>query len=293
MNITNSLVFEYAKNLGFGDIRFADAGGGIPAPSGDIVRIGSFLEGAKTLIVLFAEYLPALKEPQGFMALSPYYIASNFAYNAANRLVDFLRDMGARAVLLTSISAKAAALRTGGFIGENGFYYHDRFGSFTCIQTILTDCCGPEEYRTEKSCLHCGKCKKGCPSSAVGKLTECVRQHMHGIVPEHLRGGVYELFGCEKCQTACPVNSKERSEPYKFKLESLLGGDCTARLKELTGPNMARSRRIISQAALYAANSKAYHVSDILKELSQTAEEPVRTHALWAYNKLGEKDDNS
>lgn len=293
MGVTNSQIYGYAKSLGFGDVRFANAQGSVPAPSGDVVSFDSLLEGAKTLIVLFAEYLPARTASQGNMALSPYYIASNFAYTAAKRLLSFLEENGALTVRLTSISARAAALRTGGFIGDNGFYYHDRFGSFTCIQTILTDVTEPEEYEIKGACLHCGKCAGECPSNAVGNVDNCVRQHMHGVVPEALRGGVYELFGCEKCQAACPLNSKERSEPHELGLESLLGGECTGRLKELTGPNMARSRRIISQAALYAANTKAYHLAGKLKELSQTAEEPVKTHALWAYNKLGENHDNA
>jgi epoxyqueuosine reductase QueG len=293
MFVTNSAVIEYAKRLGFGDVRFAGINGPYPAPNGDIINLDSLLEGAKTLIVLFAQYLPALTAKDGSMALSPYYTASHFAYSAANRLVDFLQENGAHALRLSSISARAAALRTGGFIGENGFYYHDRFGSYTCIQTILADCGNPEEYKTEKQCLHCGKCLEGCPSNAMGEINGCVRQHMHGIVPEALRGGVYQLFGCEKCQDACPLNSKEKSVPHELSLESLLSGECTKELKELAGPNMARSRRIISQAALYAANTGAYHLAGKLKELSQTAEEPVKTHALWAYNKLGGKNDNS
>lgn len=293
MGVTNSEIIEYAKSLGFDDIRFAAAQGSVRAPGGDTVYLESLLEGAKTLIVLFAGYLPALKARQGYIALSPYYIASNFAYNAAKRLVDFIEERGSRAVRLTSISARAAALRTGGFIGENGFYYHDRLGSYTCIQTILADCCEPEEYKTEKKCLHCGKCRGGCPSNTVGEINGCVRQHMHGVVPEALRGGVYQLFGCEKCQDACPLNSKEKSAPHELSVESLLNGECTKELKDVAGPNMARSRRIISQAALYAANSKAYHLAGRLKELSQTAEEPVKTHALWAYNELGGKNDNA
>jgi epoxyqueuosine reductase QueG len=293
MSVTNSRVYEYARSIGIGDIRFAGVQGSVPVTNGDIVRLDSLLEGAKTLMVLFAEYLPSREAMPGHMALSPYYIASDFAYNAAKRLVNFLEENGARAVRLASISARAAALRTGGFIGDNGFYYHDAFGSFTCIQTILADCAEPAEYEKKDLCMHCGECRKGCPSKTVGNMDGCVRQHMHGIVPQNLRGGVYQLFGCEKCQTACPLNSKEKSVPYELGLESLLNGECTRQLKELIGPNMARSRRIISQAALYAANSKAYHLAGKLKELSQTAEEPVRTHALWAYNKLGEKDDNA
>ncbi len=292
MGVNNSKVIEYAKSIGLGDIRFAEAASPIPSPNGDLVRLDSLIEGG-TLIVLFADYLPAREASLGKMALSPYYIASDFAYNAAKRLVGFLKENGVSALLLTSISARAAALRTGGFIGENGFHYHDRFGSYTCIQTILAGCCGPEEYKTEKICLHCGKCKSGCPSNAIGKMDDCVRRHMHGVVPEALRGGVYQLFGCEKCQAACPQNCTALSAPLEFSLESLLSGECTGRLKELAGPNMARSRRIISQAALYAANSKAYDLAGKLKELSQTAEEPVKTHATWAYNELEGKNDNA
>lgn len=293
MSVTGRDIYEYAKALGFGDIRFASAEGAISSASGDSVRLGSLLEGAKTLIVLFADYLPAQQASQGNMALSPYYIASNLAYNAAKKLTLHLTENGAIALHVTSVSAKEAALRTGGFIGDNGFYYHDEFGSFTCIQTILTDAAEPQSYEQNRSCVHCGACKKGCPSNAVGNVHNCLRQHMHGIVPEHLRDGVYQLMGCEKCQSACPLNSKERSMPHEFSLRSLLSGESAAQLKELAGINMARPRRIISQAALYAANIKAYDAADKLKQLSQTAEEPVRTHALWAYNKLGETDDNA
>lgn len=293
MEITNALLTMQAKALGFDDIRFAQAGGSITATSGETVELSFLLPGVLSIIVLFKRYLPAGEPSKGSTALSPYYVASNIAYGGAKHLAEFIENGGGRALHTVSISAREAAMRTGGFIGDNGFYYHEEYGSYVCIQTILTDAAQPEEYDTGLAkCLHCGKCREGC--KGVGDINNCLRQHMHGVVPEHLRGGVYQLLGCEKCQNICPLNTAERSAPHEFSTLNLLEGKCTARLKELAGVNMARSRRIISQAALYAANSNAVETAGKLKELYENAEEPVRSHALWAYKKLtGDNDDNA
>ena len=103
------------------------------------------------------------------------------------------------------ISAKGAALRTGGFIGDNGFYFHKDFGSYVCIQTILTDAVEPlPAIPWNQACTHCGLCQKACPSGGVGQVENCARYHLCKQIPETLRGDVYQLFGCEKCQSAMP-----------------------------------------------------------------------------------------
>lgn len=292
MELSKDEISKQAKALGLDDIRYAKAGL-IPSKDGELLSLDSLLPGAECIIVLFARYLPALEPAEGYMALSPYYVASHRAHSGARRLAAFIESAGGRALHTSSISARAAALRVGGFIGDNGFYYHDIYGSFVCIQTILTDSVQPEEYAPLRSeCLHCGACHSGC--AGVGSIKECVRKHTDGLVPEALRGNVYQLLGCERCQSVCPLNTQERSAPNEFRLDELLEGRCTGRLKELAGANMARPRRIISQAALYAANSGAYELAAKLKELSLDADEPVRSHAGWAYNKLtGDGNDNA
>lgn len=292
MELTKAQISKQAEALGLDDIRYAKAGV-ISSVSGQKLSLDSLLPGATCIIVLFARYLPALEPAKGYMALSPYYVASHRAYGGARRLAAFIESEGGRALHTSSILAREAALRTGGFIGDNGFYYHDIYGSLVCIQTILTDSAQPEEYPSYRSeCLHCGACRRGC--AGVGSVESCVRKHMGGLVPEALRGNVYQLFGCERCQSACPLNTSERSAPHEFSLDDLLEGRCTEQLKELAGANMARSRRIMSQAALCAANSGAFELTAKLKELSQCAEEPVRSHAGWAHKKLaGDNDDNA
>lgn len=277
-----------ALNSGADDVRFADAHGSLAFREGDSANIASRLPGATSIVVLFAAYLPAKQgAPQGFMPLSAYYPASNRAYHAAKALCKLLGENCAAALHDTELPARAAALRTGGFVGDNGFYYHDRLGSYVAIQTILTDAFAPDEpVPAQNRCTHCGSCAAACPSSATQELSRCLRKHINREVPEALRCDIYQILGCEKCQSACPLNPPGRSDALIFPLEALLSGTATEELRALAGSNFVRRGRLQSQAALYAAATGYKQVLPQLFELSQTAIEPVRTHARWAYEKL-------
>jgi epoxyqueuosine reductase QueG len=124
----------------------------------------------------------------------------------------------------------------------------------------------------------------------VGDIQSCLRYHINGTVPEALRSDVYQLLGCEKCQTACPLNDDAQSEPVHFSLEEILSGGATAQLRGIAGPNMVRRGRLISQAALYAAATEQKQLLNRLKLLAENEAEPIRTHALWAIDKLSGED---
>ena len=288
MEISRRDMTEYARSLGIDDIRFASTDG-IKTLAGTAIELRSSND-INCIIVLFKAYLPAKSAQAGHMGLSSYYVASNAAYHAAKDLASYINSQGAQAVHTALISAREAALKTGGFIADNGFYYHEQYGSYVCIQTILTDAIQADirQQSTGNACLHCGACAAACPAGAVHDLRNCLRKHSNGLIPAHLRGDLYQLFGCEKCQSACPLNTRDKSTPHAFCLDELLKGQHTAELKALAGSNQARARRILSQAVLYAANTRAAHLLPKIETLSQTADEPVRTHALWAYHKLKE-----
>ncbi len=286
MELNKKQLSAFAKSLGFADIRFAGADDmreqkGLEQPR-------ALLRSAACIVVLFAPYRPAALPPEpGSMALSAYYIASNRSYHSARAVADYIKQHGAQALHTDGVSAKGAALRTGGFLGDNGFYYHPEFGSYVCIQTVLTDAFEPDGASQETDgCLHCGTCAAACPSQAVGGIERCLRYHMNGPVPEALRGDVYQLLGCEKCQSACPLNDAACGEPVSFTLEALLRNDATKALRELAGPNMARRGRVISQAALYAAATKQTQIVDTLRQLAENEDEPIATHARWAIDQL-------
>lgn len=287
MDLTKEQLNKYALSQGFADARFASAD-----DFGDCdVQPSSLMKDVSSIVVLFMAYRSADPAPKGSMALSPYYIASHASYHAARAVASYIEQHGAKAVHTTEVSAKGSAMRTGGCLGDNGFYFHPVFGSFVCIQTVLTDFCEPSVYEKDGiRCLHCGACASACPSQAVGDIQRCLRYHINGCVPESLRGDVYQLLGCEKCQSACPLNDDARSEAVCFPLETLLSGEATKELRGIAGPNMARRGRLVSQAALYAANTGQKQLLDQLKQLADNEDEPIRTHASWAVQKLNGED---
>lgn len=285
MELNKQALREYAKTIGFADIRFAGAD--------DMSEIAgrrqprTLMSNASAIVVLFAAYKPALPAEAGSMALSAYYIASHRSYHAARAVTEYIRRGGAQALHTDDISAKGAALQTGGFLGDNGFYYHPVFGSFVCIQTVLTDAFEPDEVSpVAGSCLHCGACAAACPSQAVGHVEQCLRYHSNALVPEALRSDVYQLLGCERCQMACPLNDTTRSMPVSFTLKQLLTGEATKVLRELAGPNMARRGRLISQAVLYTANTRQIRLLDLLTRIAENEAEPIAAHARWAIDQL-------
>ncbi len=279
MDIRHEEITAYALRLGINDVGFANTAAG---------RACEILPDASSVIVLFRRYLPAAPPPPDTIALSAYYIASHAAYLAAKELTTWLISRGAQAVHTTALPAKPAALQTCGFIGDNGFFFHPQYGSLVCIQTIVTNAVSAQPRANGPTeCLHCGVCAVACPSHAVGRLDLCLRNHMDGVVPESLRGDVYQLIGCERCQTACPLSSHDTSEPCAYPVDELLDGKHTKELKTLAGPNFVRQRRLVSQAVLYAAAAHLHHHLPRLRALAQTADEPVRTHARWACEYLG------
>ena len=277
MNIRHEEITAYARGLGIDDIGFADADSAARA----------LLPNASSVVVLFRRYLPAAPPPPDHIAMSAYYIASHAAYLAAKNMTTWLTSRGANAVHTVTLPAKPAALQTCGFIGDNGFFLHPQYGSLVCIQTVVTNAVFAQP-RTDgpSECLHCGACADACPSHAVGHRDLCLRYHIDGIVPEPLRGDIYQLIGCERCQTACPLNSHDTSAPCAYPVGELLAGKHTKELKALAGSNFVRQRRLMSQAVLYAAAAHLYQHLPRIRQLAETADEPVHTHARWACNFL-------
>jgi len=249
----------------------------------DAAVVGGDEKAGTSVIVLFCRYFAAPTARKGKMALSPYYVASNRGYSAAKKLTAHLQSLGAHAQHNTQIYPKTYALKHGGHIGKNGFYYHSEFGSMVNLQTIVTDCVTPDpDALSSSACLECGACFDAFPSGSVDNLQNCLRYHSNSLIPQHLRGDLYQLFGCERCQTACPQNSAETRETPSFSTDELIAGMHTKELKALAGSNMARANRISSQAALYAANTGQTSLIDALDELAQNAPSSTKEHALWA-----------
>lgn len=293
---------KYALNKGL-DIRFAKAVAlekpafPLTGEAKDIVfDPKKIMEDAKMVIVLFAPYSPCDRYSEGTMHLSEYYRVSNQSYHTAKEVALFLQSLGARAVLSTKLSAKNAALLTGGILGKNGFYYHDQYGSLICIHTIVTDLDLGEDYKKgENRCEGCNVCYQSCPTGAVKKeggveLLKCIRYYMNDTVPLKLREHIYQLLGCEKCQICCPLNRPDESvKPAVFSLEKLLAGEELSELQLLAGKNMARQKRILSQALLFAGAKKIKELKPSIENHVQSETKIIREHAEWALKRLNDE----
>jgi epoxyqueuosine reductase QueG len=291
-------IVEFARNIGFDDIRFAPAVALERPPSTGpeadrlVYDPREIMPEALSVIVLFLRYSPAAKSGGGWMNVSEYNRASNRAYHMARETVDFLLENGAKARLETRLYAKGTALLTGGFAGRNGLYYHETFGSLVAIQTVLTDIALKEEYGSaEAPCGSCGACVKACPTGAVSAergldAAKCLRRYMGGVVPEEMREGLYQLFGCEICQAVCPVNAAAPARGICYRTSELIGGEHVQELKEEAGGNVARSGRIVAQALLYAGTCGDRALLPAIEKLLDSESEPVREHAAWALKRL-------
>ena len=290
MKPSQKQIIEYALGAGADDVHIVSAADFAAQWHAPLVQ--SVLPGATCLIVLFAQYLPAAPAPEGQMAMSAYYTASHRLHDAADKLTAWLCENGAGALHARDLPCKAAALRTGGFLGNNGFYFHPEFGSFVTIRTVLADAVTAADIEVASdSCRRCGACTAACPSGGVGNIQNCLRQHILGEVPAQLRKDVYQLIGCEKCQTACPINRRASSLPHSYPIADLLDGRHLGALQTLAGTNFLRKQRVRSMAALFAANTGYAPVLEQLEQMKSTAPEPVCTHAAWAAAQLRAKGE--
>jgi len=130
-----------------------------------------------------------------------------------------------------------AALISGlGIIGDNGLLINEKYGTYVFIGDLITDIL-PNQLGTTplievSACLHCGACKRACPTRILsGEGSDC----LSAITQRkgELTDGEADLmrkyntaWGCDMCQSACPYNRKPIPTPIKFFYED--------RIEELT-----------------------------------------------------------
>lgn len=295
-------VMEQARSLGFDDCAFVDVqpftqwrAQAVKEQTGEASMLADnarlWMPQAQSILVLFRGYQPAAAYdgPQYVR----YYIESQHAYWGAKQLAVRLQRAGLAVLHTSKLPAMAAALRAGGRYGDHGLYIHPRLGSFLHIELLLTEL-APDPRKQAEDCLHCGACQRACPTGALAErdTSLCIR---HGMdmkpMPEWMRTKVETLFGCERCQLACPLNrpiqyaQTARTEATLLQLRSLVKGDRKP-LKTLLGANYATRTRLMSQAALYIGARRRMEEADLLEDICQSGLEPAGTYAQWAKQRL-------
>ena len=123
------------------------------------------------------------------------------------------------------IDERSAALRLGlGAKGDNHLLITERYGSYVFLGEVLSTLSAKEYYkdgeipslRKEKECLHCGACQKACPSpdACLSAITQKKGELSEDEIKKMLKSGI--LWGCDICQTVCPMNRDAEITPISF-----------------------------------------------------------------------------
>lgn len=119
------------------------------------------------------------------------------------------------------IDERDAAAKCGlGVIGDNGLLITKRYGSYVFLAEIVTDLMLPEAETAPiakpQGCIHCGKCAIACPSpnnclSAITQKKGDLSEEEKALIR---RCGT--VWGCDICQTVCPLNHDIRRTEIPF-----------------------------------------------------------------------------
>ena len=115
------------------------------------------------------------------------------------------------------IDERHAALIGGlGIAGDSGLIINEKYGTYVFIGDMITDIdpslLGADEPREIESCIHCGACKKACPTGILrGKGTDClsaITQRKGELSADEiaLMRKYNTAWGCDICQLSCPYN---------------------------------------------------------------------------------------
>lgn len=286
-------ILKKAIELGFADAKFVSAEP-VFLKNGACIRPQDYLKGAASILVLFWAYRVASAAKQlSQIGLSRYYPASHQSYHRSRDLAKWLSERGIEARVADALPARELALRSGGFLGKNTFYFHPELGSQVILHTIVTNLKLEFEPAAPLGhsllCENCDKCVSACPMNAIpdGIQISCLRQLMdkNPVKPQG-RGSIYQLLGCERCQMVCPYNTGRMGEPIVFEIEDILTRGAIPKIKQMCGANMARTNILLSQTLVYVGKNG---LKDYIPLVLELLKEPLlEESAKWALDRLSE-----
>ena len=121
----------------------------------------------------------------------------------------------------TDAAAKAGL----GVKGDNYLLINEEYGSYVFIGEIVTegspDLFGCEQNRKYeiRECMKCSRCKYACPMNKDNMPCLSFVTQQKGELPEEQKEYIRKYgsaWGCDLCQTACPLNTGVSETPIEF-----------------------------------------------------------------------------
>lgn len=113
------------------------------------------------------------------------------------------------------LSDRAVAVRAGiGWSGKNCAVMTPEFGSYVYLGEMITSIPFAPDSPMEDQCGSCTACIEACPTGALvqgGQINaqRCIAflTQTKSVIPEEFRERIgNRVYGCDSCQTSCPVN---------------------------------------------------------------------------------------
>ncbi len=290
------------------------------------------LDGARSIVVCARRYEPPDPDtPEGFgtahsgRGAVAAYVASD-AYGelraGLERVCEVLRRNGYDAVAVCDdnrLVDRAAAARAGlGWLGHNTMLLSRELGSWTVLGSVVTTADLPRSDEVQADgCGACRRCQTACPTGALdtaGVLdaNRCLAWLVQApgvFPPEHRVALGDRLYGCDDCQTVCPVNDAAAAPTRGQPVELGMHSDGAARgssfgvveLLQMTDddlmaafghwyvprrrPEYLRRNALVVLGNVGDPGSRA--VDDALRRSLSSSSDVVAAHAVWAARRLG------
>lgn len=240
---------------------------------------------------------------------------------ALGRVAEHLQVAGWQARVVADDNAlvdRAAAVRAGlGWYGKNSNVLLPDAGSWFVLGSVLTD--APLTARAGSpapvadGCGSCRRCLTACPTGALvgaGQLDgrRCLAWLLQapGVFPPEYRVALGDrMYGCDDCQTVCPINrmATRRHPPDEAEASAQPYVDILQLLALPDGPLMeavgrwyipGREPRYVRRNALVVLGNIGdptdAAVEAALRRGLADRDPIIRAHAVWATARLGRRD---
>lgn len=116
---------------------------------------------------------------------------------------------------------QAACFSGLGIKGKNGLLIHKEYGSWVFIGEIVTDLTIEYAPIAVRSCIGCLACVRACPTGALTQDGHNAQRCLSHISQKKKLTAEDELllqehnclWGCDRCQTVCPMNANAKTTP--------------------------------------------------------------------------------
>jgi epoxyqueuosine reductase len=194
-----------------------------------------------------------------------------------------------------------------GWIGKNGCLLNPRYGSWFFLGEILINLDLEYDTPVPDQCGTCTRCLDACPTHALvaSRLLDARRClsyltiELNGVIPEALRPALgNRVFGCDRCQTACPWNAKAAvPKPTAFSPRNQLDQPDLEWLLTLSAETFHKTfhhnpikrtklRGLLRNTVVAIGNSENPAFIPLLQNLYDHVEPLIQTHITWALQQL-------